>query len=107
MSTEPTTDAGQRAGDPADPVESTEPKAIDITPRSWSEVAPILLMLLVHGDAKGTRYAEQELLRMAQIADLARTAVQALSSDDDTSDAGTTPGAAPAPDANQDATTPQ
>lgn len=38
---------------------------------TWVSTLPMLLVLLENGDTKGREYARKELLRMAQVADLA------------------------------------
>lgn len=43
---------------------------IDIGPKTWTEVLPLLLALLECGTASGKKYAKEELLRMARVADL-------------------------------------
>ena len=50
---------------------------IDMTP-TWEQSLPTLLMLLSHGNAKGKQEAAHELQRMAQAADMAVAAAEAL-----------------------------
>lgn len=49
--------------------EEKEEKTVDITP-TWAGVVPLLLESIRNGDFSGQKIAEEELLRMAQLADL-------------------------------------
>lgn len=55
-------------------MEDQKPLTIDLTP-TWPAVLPILLAALEDGTEEGKRMAREELKRMAQVAEAAKSAI--------------------------------